>query len=157
MLNPRLPPRRAATLPERPDLRHLRDEARALVASGDAPTHAKALFAVARRYGFASWTRLKAEVESRQEVGALKAAIDAEDWSRVRDQMIANPALHRAPLGYGKNGPLTWLAECRVPWKPPTTERLEMAAWMIANGSDIHQGGDGPLMRAALAWTTASR
>jgi ankyrin repeat protein len=26
-----------------------------------------------------------------------------------------------------------------------------MARWMIANGSDIHQGGDGPLMRAALA------
>jgi ankyrin repeat protein len=25
-----------------------------------------------------------------------------------------------------------------------------MAAWMIENGSDVHQGGDGPLMRAAL-------
>ena len=26
-----------------------------------------------------------------------------------------------------------------------------MARWMIDNGSDVHQGGDGPLMRAALA------
>ena len=25
-----------------------------------------------------------------------------------------------------------------------------MAQWMIENGSDVHQGGDGPLMRAAL-------
>jgi len=25
-----------------------------------------------------------------------------------------------------------------------------MASWMIENGSDVHQGGDGPLMRAAL-------
>ena len=25
-----------------------------------------------------------------------------------------------------------------------------MARWMIENGSDVHQGGDGPLMRAAL-------
>jgi hypothetical protein len=25
-----------------------------------------------------------------------------------------------------------------------------MADWMIAHGSDVHQGGDGPLMRAAL-------
>lgn len=25
-----------------------------------------------------------------------------------------------------------------------------MAEWMIRNGSDVHQGGDGPLMRAAL-------
>ena len=25
-----------------------------------------------------------------------------------------------------------------------------MATWMIDNGSDVHQGGDVPLMRAAL-------
>jgi len=25
-----------------------------------------------------------------------------------------------------------------------------MAKWMIENGSDVHQGGNGPLMRAAL-------
>jgi ankyrin repeat protein len=64
--------------------------------------------------------------------------------------MSRNPELHRAPLGYGKNGPLTWVAECRVPWEAPTETRLAMARWMIENGSDIHQGGDGPLMRAAL-------
>ena len=64
--------------------------------------------------------------------------------------MTRNPELHTAPLGYGKNGPLTWVAECRVPWEPPSPARLAMAAWMIANGSDVHQGGDGPLMRAAL-------
>ena len=64
--------------------------------------------------------------------------------------MMRNPALHRAPLGYGKDGPLTWVAECRVPWEPPSPVRLAMAEWMIAHGSDVHQGGDGPLMRAAL-------
>ncbi len=64
--------------------------------------------------------------------------------------MTRNPELHRAPLGYGKNGPLTWVAECRVPWEAPSPTRLAMAQWMIDNGSDIHQGGDGPLMRAAL-------
>jgi hypothetical protein len=68
----------------------------------------------------------------------------------VRQLMTANPALHRAPLGYGKNGPLSWVAECRVPWAPPSTARLAIAEWMIANGSDVHQGGDCPLMRAAL-------
>ena len=64
--------------------------------------------------------------------------------------MSHNPSLHAAPLGYGKNGPLTWVAECRVPWEPPSPARLAMAQWMIDNGSDVHQGGDGPLMRAAL-------
>jgi ankyrin repeat protein len=84
------------------------------------------------------------------EVSELKEAIDTNNFERVKALMSRNPELHRAPLGYGKNGPLTWVAECRVPWEPPTEERLGMARWMIENGSDIHQGGDGPLMRAAL-------
>ena len=83
-------------------------------------------------------------------VGQLKQAIDTNDVERVKSLMTANPALHRAPLGYGKDGPLTWVAECRVPWEAPGPARLAMARWMIENGSDVHQGGDGPLMRAAL-------
>ena len=88
--------------------------------------------------------------ESFEEVGQLKQAIDSNDIDLVKALMTRNPELHRAPLGYGKNGPLTWVAECRVPWGPPTPARLAMAQWMIENGSDVHQGGDGPLMRAAL-------
>jgi ankyrin repeat protein len=84
------------------------------------------------------------------EVRELKSAIDTNDLPRVKALMSGNPSLHSAPLGYGKNGPLTWVAECRVPWGPPSKTRLAMAEWMIENGSDIHQGGDGPLMRAAL-------
>jgi ankyrin repeat protein len=64
--------------------------------------------------------------------------------------MTRDPALHSAPLGYGEAGPLTWVAECRVPWGPPSPARLAIAEWMIAHGSDVHQGGDAPLMRAAL-------
>jgi hypothetical protein len=89
-------------------------------------------------------------VESLNQIGELKQAIDANDLARVKDLMTRNPELHHAPLGYGKNGPLTWVAECRVPWEPPGPARLAMAKWMIENGSDVHQGGDVPLMRAAL-------
>ncbi|HEX6654973.1 MAG TPA: ankyrin repeat domain-containing protein, partial [Candidatus Limnocylindria bacterium] len=64
--------------------------------------------------------------------------------------MTRQPALHGAPLGYGGDGPLTWVAECRVPWEPPGSARLALATWMLEHGSDVHQGGDGPLMRAAL-------
>ncbi len=87
---------------------------------------------------------------SNEEIGQLKQAIDRNDLDRVQGLMTRNPALHRAQLGYGKNGPLTWVAECRVPWEAPGPARLAMARWMIENGSDVHQGGDGPLMRAAL-------
>jgi ankyrin repeat protein len=52
-------------LPARPDLRHLRDEAKLLRRSGEFDTLSAAQLAVARSYGFASWPRLKAFVESR--------------------------------------------------------------------------------------------
>jgi ankyrin repeat protein len=200
------PSQTSRQLPERPNLRHLKEQAKDLLRSGAAASTADAQFQIARRYGFASWPKLKAHVEelvaadalqramdredveeadrlmfrhpmlqaivdrvcgvgswvkmkarvaaqavaAQTEVGQLKRAIDTEDLDRIKAKMTANPGLHRAPLGYGRNGPLTWVAECRVPWQPPSATRLAMAAWMIDNGSDVHQGGDGPLMRAAL-------
>jgi ankyrin repeat protein len=137
-------------LPEHPDLRHLKDQAKDLLRAGQAASLAKAQFQVARQYGFASWSKLKAHVESLQLAGQLKLAIDANDLQEVKRLMTRHPELHGAPLGYGKNGPLTWVAECRVPRVPPGETRIAMARWMIENGSDVHQGGDGPLMRAAL-------
>jgi ankyrin repeat protein len=94
--------------------------------------------------------RQPARVDSFEEIGQLKQAIDTNDTVRVTTMMTRNPALHGAPLGYGNDGPLTWVAECRVPWESPSPARLAMAEWMLTHGSDVHQGGDGPLMRAAL-------
>jgi ankyrin repeat protein len=145
--NPQGAPR---SLPDRPNLRHLKDQAKDLLKAGDAESLTDAQFKIARLYGFASWPKLKAQVESLEQIAQLKQAIDTNDFERVKTLMTRDPALHRAPLGYDKNGPLTWVAECRVPWEPPRPERLAMAKWMIENGSDVHQGGEGPLMRAAL-------
>ena len=138
------------SLPDRPNLRHLKNQAKDLLRSGEAATIADAQYKIAHLYGFASWPKLKAHVESLKDIGQLKLAIDANDVEGVKTLMTRNPALHRAPLGYGQDGPLTWAAECRVPYEPPKPERLLIAQWMIENGSDVHQGGDGPLMRAAL-------
>jgi ankyrin repeat protein len=138
------------SLPDRPNLRHLKDQAKDLLKAGDAESLTDAQFKIARLYGFASWPKLKAQVESLEQIAQLKQAIDTNDFERVKTLMTRDPSLHRAPLGYAKNGPLTWVAECRVPWEPPRPERLAMAKWMIENGSDVHQGGEGPLMRAAL-------
>jgi Ankyrin repeat len=137
-------------LPDSPNLRHLKDQAKDLLKAGTAASLADAQFQIARRYGFASWPKLKAHVDSFEEIGQLKQAIDTNDIARVKTMMTRNPALHSAPLGYGKDGPLTWVAECRVPWEPPGPVRLAIAEWMISHGSDVHQGGDSPLMRAAL-------
>jgi len=150
------------TLPESPNLQHLKNQARDLLRAGRAASLADAQFQIARRYGFASWPKLRAHVEdvlSRTleaarftpvEIQTLKQAIDTNDLEAVKALMTRNPALHSAPLGYNKNGPLTWVAECRVPWEAPSPARLAIAKWMLDHGSDVHQGGDGPLMRAAL-------
>src|SRR5215467_7099045 len=143
-------PEQPRPLPERPNLRHLKNQAKDLLKTGGASSLTDAQFKIARLYGFASWPKLKSHIDSLEEIGQLKQAIDRNDFERVRELMTRSPALHRAPLGYGKNGPLTWVAECRIPWGPPSPERLAIARWMIENGSDVHQGGDGPLMRAAL-------
>ncbi len=143
-------PETPRSLPDRPNLRHLKDQAWDLLKAGKVDSLTEAQFRIALEYGFASWPRLKEHVDSLEEVGKLKHAIDTNDFIGMRTLMTRNPDLHRAPLGYGKNGPLTWVAECRIPWEAPGATRLAMAQWMIDHGSDVHQGGDGPLMRAAL-------
>ena len=139
------------TLPDHPNLRHLKAQARDLLKAGAAASLADAQLKVAREYGFPSWPKLKAHVDSFKEAGQLKDAIDRNDLPLVQSMMMRNPGLHKAPLGYAKDGPLTWVAECRVPRVPPNETRLAMAKWMITAGSDVHQGGDAPLMRAALS------
>jgi hypothetical protein len=160
-------------LPDHPDLAHLKNQAQDLLKQARlADPHAlarlsefhphydslirtrvklaDAQLAIARSYGFPSWPKLKARVEYQGLVGILKQAIDSNRLDVVKRLMTSHPELHTAPLGYGNNGPLTWVAECREPWEAPSSTRLAMARWMLENGSDIHQGGDGPLMRAAL-------
>jgi hypothetical protein len=139
------------TLHEQPNLRHLKDQAKDLLKAGSASSLVDAQLKIARQYGFPSWPRLKAYVDSLEEAGHLKDAINRNDLPLVQSMMSRNPSLHRAPLGYANDGPLTWVAECRVPRVPPNETRLAMAKWMIAAGSDVHQGGDAPLMRAALS------
>ncbi len=100
-------------LPDNPNLRHLKDQAKDLLKAGGAVSITDAQFKIARLYGFSSWPKLKAHVDSLKEVGRLKQAIDADDVDLVKTLMTRNPTLHRAPLGYGQSGPLTWAAECR--------------------------------------------
>jgi hypothetical protein len=100
-------------LPDHPDLRHLKDQAKDLLKAGQAASLAKAQLHVARQYGFVSWPKLKAHVESLHAVGQLKQAVDANDLKRVQQLMTRNPELHRAPLGYGKNGPVPRGSEWR--------------------------------------------
>ena len=59
-------------LPDHPNLRHLKDQAKDLLKAGAAASLADAQLQIARLYGFASWPKLKAHVESSEEVAQLR-------------------------------------------------------------------------------------
>ncbi|HYF48650.1 MAG TPA: ankyrin repeat domain-containing protein [Planctomycetota bacterium] len=141
------------TLPSHLNFEQLRKQAKDLLKerkAAGAPLQLKeAQRKLAQRYGFKTWAELKARAEGNERVIALKNAIDRDDVEGVRKLLTEDPSLHRAPLGYNNNGPLTWAAECRGA-ATVTPERMAMVRMMVELGSDIHQGGDGPLMRASL-------
>ena len=64
------------SLPDRPNLRHLKDQAKNLLKTGGVKSLAEAQFQIARLYGFASWPKLKAHVDLLEETGQLKQAIE---------------------------------------------------------------------------------
>jgi len=82
------------SFPDHPNLRHLKDQAKDLLKTGRVNSLAEAQFEIARLYGFASWPKLKAHVDSLEEIGQLKQAIDSNDLKRVKAIMTASPALH---------------------------------------------------------------
>jgi ankyrin repeat protein len=86
------------SLPARPDLRRLRDDAKRRRKRGEFPSLALAQLAVAREYGFRSWPLLKFHVEAitlgaSERAGALIASVTSSDLRRARALLEADPAL----------------------------------------------------------------
>ena len=91
------------SLPSRPDLRHLRDEAKRRRKAGEFPSIALAQLAVAREYGFRSWPRLKFHVEAvtldaSERATALISSATSADLRRAQALLGADPALARHDL-----------------------------------------------------------
>jgi ankyrin repeat protein len=139
----------ASQLPSKPDLRNLKDQAKDILKAGQVPSLSAAYFQLARQYGFPSWPKLRAYVIEQTNAGELKQAIIDDDLSTVQQLLAKHPQLRSAPIGYGDAGPLTWASECRGT-SEPSHRRLEIVEWLISSGSDVHEHGDAPLMRASL-------
>jgi ankyrin repeat protein len=91
------------SLPPRPDLRHLRDEAKRRRKAGEFPSLALAQLGIAREYGFRSWPRLKFHVEAltldaAERSVALIASVTSADLRRARALLAADPGLARHDL-----------------------------------------------------------
>jgi ankyrin repeat protein len=90
-------------LPDRPDLRRLRDEAKQRKRAGEFDSLAAAQLTVAREHGFASWPRLKTYVETRaldrsERAAALVRSACSSDLRTARTLLDAEPELARLDL-----------------------------------------------------------
>lgn len=113
-------------LPDRPNLRHLRDQAKTLVRSGAAPTVADAQFQIARQYGFESWPRLKHHVESLEGVGQIRQAIAANDTARVEALLTSHPECRQVLTD---DVPLMAVAQ---------PGRIPMMELLVRHGADVN-------------------
>ena len=91
------------SLPARPNLRWLRDEAKARRRSGEFPSLALAHLAIARDYGFASWPRLKAHVDAltlgtAERAAILVASACSDNPRRAAKVLELDPAIARHDL-----------------------------------------------------------
>ena len=96
----------AHQLPPNPDLRHLKDQAKDLLRSGQATHLAEAHFRIARSYGFDSWPKLKAHVDGTN-VRRLVDAVRAGDIADATAILDARPELVKTmsvqpPRGSGR-------------------------------------------------------
>jgi hypothetical protein len=112
-------------LPDRPNLRHLRDEAKDLVRTGAATTIARAQFQIAQQYGFASWPKLKQHVESLDALGQLQHAVACNDVPRVEALLTASPELRQAVIDN----------EVLI---PPAPGRMPMMELLLRHGADVN-------------------
>jgi ankyrin repeat protein len=91
------------SLPPHPDLRWLRDEAKARHRAGEFSSLTLAHLAIAREYGFASWPRLKAHVDALTLGAAERAAIlvasaCSDNPRRAQTILELDPAIARHDL-----------------------------------------------------------
>lgn len=113
-------------LPDRPNLRQLRDQAKDRVRSGSAATLADAQSRIAREYGFASWPKLKQQIESLEKAGQLKEAIQANDLGRVEELLTGNPGLRQVLID---DVPLQRVAQ---------PGRIPMMELLVRHGADVN-------------------
>jgi ankyrin repeat protein len=113
-------------LPDRPNLRHLKDRARDLVRSGAAATLAAAQLELARNYGFPSWPKLKQHVESLEKAGELRQAITRRDMARIDALLTSNAELRQVLIN---DVPLQALAQ------PGCTAIMEL---LVRHGADVN-------------------
>jgi hypothetical protein len=162
-------------LPERPNLGHLKDQARDLVQArqrrnpeaiariraylprlsqasdaeilgADFPLH-DALWIIAREYGFDSWPKLKAAIEVKPEtVDAMRKAIDEDKPAKVRELLATDPNIVNSYLARTTY----YLGNQRPLAYAGQRGRTEIVKLLLEAGADIHAEGNLAIARSSM-------
>jgi ankyrin repeat protein len=130
-------------LPRKPDLDQLRKQAKELHASGGHVNLAAAQLALARSYGFPSWSKLKRSVE----LATLRRLIEGGDVAGLRRLLRSSPRLARAAFDEGDT-PLHLAAE---------RNRPDLIETLVRAGAPLQvrygRSGHSPLSWAITTWS----
>ena len=137
-------------LPDRPNLRYLRDQARNMVRKGVCASLSSAQFAIARRYGYSSWPKLEAAVVSISSgrMGVLERAILDDNASALTALLHDDPDLiHREGhwiqrKRHNKYQPLAYAAYFG---------KVEAMEVLLDAGADVHIGQQRALRAATYS------
>src|ERR1700742_3347891 len=124
-------------LPEKPNLEHLKKQAKELLRNRPLGKLADAQHTLANEYGFATWAKLKSHVESLElsPAEALKVAVCDSDADRVRDLLNEHPELRTTindPLPHASFGTHALFAAVQ------RTDRATIDV-LLAAGADINK------------------
>lgn len=142
-------------LPVRPSLEFLKKSAKQQVAAhrrqGRTISLAAAQLALARKYGFPSWRKLKAHVELLEGAAAAVDAISRGDMKTLKRLLRQNSALANARIDDKRT-----LLHVATDWPGHFPNNTETITELVASGADINAEFAGRHSETPLHWAASS-
>ena len=142
-------------LPVRPNLEFLKKLAKqqvgALRRQGKTTSLAAAQLTLARKYGFPSWRKLKAHVESLEQAAAAVAAISTGDTKSLKRLLRQNSSLANTRVD-----DMRTLLHVATDWPGHFPNNIETIAALLASGADVNAAFAGRHSETPLHWAASS-
>jgi len=142
-------------LPARPNLEFLKKLAKQQIAAlrkaGQATSLAAAQLALARKYGFPSWRKLKADLELQEQAKAAVAAISSGDTKTLKRLLRQNSKLANTRVDEKRT-----LLHVATDWPGHFPNNTETIAVLLASGADVNAAFAGRHSETPLHWAASS-
>jgi len=142
-------------LPARPSLEFLKKLAKqqvvALRRQGTATSLAAVQLTLARKYGFPSWRKLKAHVESLKQAAAAVEAISSGDTKSLKRLLSQNSSLANTRVDNERT-----LLHVATDWPGHFPNNMETIAALVASGADVNAAFAGRHSETPLHWAASS-